>query len=186
MEWFSGYNCHLIHLKHIILVGGVAESEYVFSKLNQWATKQRISIGKPDGVSSKAIAHGALSWHLRSAVRIRIAKYHYGAETDLIYAQNDSEMSGRKRFQNILGETRVRGAWQPIVAKVGTGILCHCSPSELDFRAKDWVNILSSLHHFTIILVNMIHLWLSWRFLHIVGRLHPSFSEIKVRPSPLT
>lgn len=175
-------------MKHIVIVGGFAESDYVFSKLTQWATKQQISIGKPDGVASKAIAHGALSWHLRSAVRVRIAKYHYGAETDLLYDRDDFEMKGRGRFQNILGETRVRGAWHSVVQKVGKQNLIDaidCFHSEFDFRTKDWVNLLSSIDRFTVILVKMTHLRSSWRFLRIVGTLHPDFLKIKARSSPI-
>ena len=90
----------------------------MFFQLNKWATSKHISIGKPDGIASKAIAHGSLSWLIRSAVQLRIAKFHYGAETDAVYDSHDRAMSGRRRFHNILGETRVRYIWKSIVSKV--------------------------------------------------------------------
>ena len=90
----------------------------MFFQLNKWATSKHISIGKPDGIASKAIAHGSLSWLIRSAVQLRIAKFHYGAETDAVYDSYDRAMSGRRRFQNIFGETRVRYMWKSIVSKV--------------------------------------------------------------------
>lgn len=77
-----------------------------------------VSVKKPDGPLSKAIANGALSWHLRSGVRTRIARLHYGAEVQLLYDPNDKEMFGREKYRDPKGDWRVRGAWQEIVKKV--------------------------------------------------------------------
>ncbi|CAA7264554.1 unnamed protein product [Cyclocybe aegerita] len=101
----------------IILVGGFAESEYVYSELKTWANKRGLELAKPDGVLSKAISHGALTWHLESGVQLRVAKMHYGAETDLDYVAQDPEIHDRRTFQNILGQWRVRHGWNTIVSK---------------------------------------------------------------------
>ncbi|KAF9530685.1 hypothetical protein CPB83DRAFT_892332 [Crepidotus variabilis] len=106
-----------LRLDRIVLVGGFAESEYVYSKIFDWASTLGVLLGKPDAALAKAIPHGALHWHIRAAVRGRIAKYHYGAETDVAFCSGDPDMHGRERFTNLLGERRVRGAWQPIIGK---------------------------------------------------------------------
>ena len=101
-----------------MLVGGFAESPYVHSKIEAWCKDNNVSVKKPDGPLSKAIAHGALSWHLRSGVRTRIARLHYGAEVQVLYDSKDPEMVGRDKFMDPRGDWQVRGAWQEIVQKV--------------------------------------------------------------------
>ncbi|KJA18947.1 hypothetical protein HYPSUDRAFT_913356 [Hypholoma sublateritium FD-334 SS-4] len=105
-------------VNNILLVGGFAESRYAFTKITEWASKfTELDISKPDHVLSKAIPHGALSWYTRSAVQTKIAKFHYGAETDVEFDENDPDMVGRRVYKNILGERRVRGGWESIVKK---------------------------------------------------------------------
>lgn len=105
--------------QNILLVGGFAESPYACSKIMEWASKfNGLDISKPDHVLSKAIPHGALSWYTHSAVQTKIAKFHYGAETDLEFDPNNPDMVGRQAFKNILGEWRIRGGWKSIVEKV--------------------------------------------------------------------
>jgi hypothetical protein len=102
----------------VVLVGGFAESPYVHSRIEAWCKVNNVSVKKPDGPLSKAIAHGALSWHLHSGVRTRIARLHYGAEVQILYDPNDPEMIGREKYKDPKGDWRVRGAWQEIVQKV--------------------------------------------------------------------
>ncbi|KDR73023.1 hypothetical protein GALMADRAFT_158647 [Galerina marginata CBS 339.88] len=104
-------------IDQIFVVGGFAESEYVFTEIKKLANSNNIPVGKPDGVLSKAIAHGALSWYINSGVQVRIARLHYGAETNIEFKSADKSMTGRAKFQNVLGQWRVRGAWNAIVEK---------------------------------------------------------------------
>ena len=101
-----------------MLVGGFAESPYVHLRIEAWCRANNVSMKKPDGPLSKAIAHGALSWHLHSGIRTRIARFHYGAEVQLLYDPNDLEMIPRDKYLDEKGNWRVRGAWQEIVKKV--------------------------------------------------------------------
>ena len=109
--------------QQIILVGGFAESEYVFNKIKAWANDVKIPIAKPDGVLSKAIAHGALSWQMHSGVQSRMAKLHYGAETTYDFSPHNPDMVGRQKNKNIRGQWKVRHGWQLIVQKVRECIL---------------------------------------------------------------
>ena len=101
-----------------MLVGGFAESPYVHSRIEAWCKDNNVSVKKPDGPLSKAIAHGALSWHLHSGVRTRIARFHYGAEVQILHDPNDPEMIGREKYKDPKGDWRVRGAWKEIIRKV--------------------------------------------------------------------
>lgn len=116
-----------------MLVGGFAESPYVHARIEAWCRLNNVSVKKPDGPLSKAIAHGALSWHLRSGVRTRIARLHYGAEVQILYDPNDPEMVGREKYMDPKGNWRVRGAWQEIVRKVK--VLTRC-PYSYSYRAN--------------------------------------------------
>jgi hypothetical protein len=69
-------------------------------------------------VSTKAVANGALAWYLDKSVSARVNKYHYGTQVGLLSTPSDPDMTGRARFIDNAGETRVDGGWSPIVAKV--------------------------------------------------------------------
>ncbi|KDR73025.1 hypothetical protein GALMADRAFT_142720 [Galerina marginata CBS 339.88] len=100
-----------------IVIGGFAESDYVYSQMTRWADSHQIPIAKPDGILSKAIAHGAIRWHLHSGVQVRVAKLHYGAEVNVAFDPQDPSMAGRERYRNVHKKWRVREAWKTIVQK---------------------------------------------------------------------
>lgn len=77
-----------------------------------------IPVGKPDGALSKAVTHGALSWHMNSGVQVRVARLHYGAETDMELNASDADIINQTKFQDTLGRWKVRHAWSNIVKKV--------------------------------------------------------------------
>jgi len=112
----------------VVVVGGFAESDYVFSRLQEWAQMKSLTIIKPDG-SFKAIAHGGLSWHIGSSVQIRISKLHYGAESDDDFSNDDPDLIGRKKYQNVLGQWRVRSVWTTIISKVRSFLFIKLSRS---------------------------------------------------------
>ncbi|KAF8151658.1 hypothetical protein B0H34DRAFT_810676 [Crassisporium funariophilum] len=101
----------------VIVVGGFADSPYVLSKIEDWCRQRNISVKKPDGPTSKVIAHGALRWHIQSGIQSRIAKFHYGAEINIAYDPSDPSMIGREIYKNVNNEWRIRYAWKEIVAK---------------------------------------------------------------------
>ncbi|PPQ98960.1 hypothetical protein CVT26_014424 [Gymnopilus dilepis] len=112
-------------IDQIFVVGGFAESEHVYHELKTMAGALGIPVSKPDGALSKAVTHGALSWYLGSGVQVRVARLHYGAETEMDFDPNDHEMAGQIKFQDALGRWRVRHAWSTIVKKVGNTSFGH-------------------------------------------------------------
>ncbi|KAF7361375.1 hypothetical protein MSAN_01170300 [Mycena sanguinolenta] len=103
----------------VILVGGLASSPYVFSKLVAWGKEFGISVSRPDGPTTKAVANGALAWHLDSSVGARIAKYHYGISIKVPFKPDNPEHSGRPTFTDLAGVKCISGGWSSIVKKAG-------------------------------------------------------------------
>ncbi|KAJ7641482.1 hypothetical protein FB45DRAFT_900316 [Roridomyces roridus] len=106
----------------IILVGGLASSPYIFRQLADWGKGKGISVIRPDGPTVKAVANGALAWHLDSTVGSRIARYHYGLSLRRTYDPDDPECVEREHLksQNLSGSWYIRGGWAGIVEKNDT------------------------------------------------------------------
>jgi hypothetical protein len=106
-------------LQKVILVGGLASSPYVYSKLVQWGKDLGISVSRPDGPTVKAVANGALAWHLDSTVDSRVARYHYGIETRYAYDENDPECVSRAatKYKAMDGNWYLNHLWSGIVKK---------------------------------------------------------------------
>ncbi|KAJ6632564.1 hypothetical protein B0H10DRAFT_2159684 [Mycena sp. CBHHK59/15] len=101
----------------VILVGGLASSPYMYKKLVDWGNNFGISVSRPDGPTVKAVANGALAWHLDSSVGSRIAKYHYGITIVVPHDPSNSDHTNRPTFKNLDGVTNVGSAWSGIVKK---------------------------------------------------------------------
>ncbi|KIJ67227.1 hypothetical protein HYDPIDRAFT_25699 [Hydnomerulius pinastri MD-312] len=101
----------------VILVGGLASSPYVFSELVSWGKEKGISVSRPDGPTVKAVANGALAWHIDDTVSSRVAKCHYGTLISIPLEHGKPDFEGRPTYISLSGETKVEGAWDPIVKK---------------------------------------------------------------------
>ncbi|KAJ7021478.1 hypothetical protein C8F04DRAFT_267963 [Mycena alexandri] len=103
----------------VILVGGLASSPYMYSKLVAWGKEYGISVSRPDGPTVKAVANGALAWHLDASVGARVAKYHYGTNMMVPFDPEDPEHceEGRKKDLGLDGGQYVHGLFSSIVKK---------------------------------------------------------------------
>ncbi|KAJ6491572.1 hypothetical protein DFH09DRAFT_1377208 [Mycena vulgaris] len=103
----------------VILVGGLASSPYMYSKLVAWGNQFGISVSRPDGPTVKAVANGALAWHLDSSVASRIAKYHYGISVRIPFQATNSDHCERapQKALGRDGKVYLHGAWSTIVKK---------------------------------------------------------------------
>ncbi|KAJ7471925.1 hypothetical protein FB451DRAFT_311192 [Mycena latifolia] len=103
----------------VILVGGLASSPYVYSKLVEWGDNLGISVSRPDGPTVKAVANGALAWHLDSSVDSRVAKYHYGLQVRRHYdaSHPDSVERAATKYQAMDGRWYIPQGWSSMVRK---------------------------------------------------------------------
>ncbi|KZT03737.1 uncharacterized protein LAESUDRAFT_814408 [Laetiporus sulphureus 93-53] len=72
----------------VLLVGGFAASPYLRTELQNYANSSGLSLFYPDSGQSqpvKAVAEGALSYHLDDVVSARVAKYAYGSSCSRPY-----------------------------------------------------------------------------------------------------
>ncbi|KAJ7302369.1 hypothetical protein DFH08DRAFT_74471 [Mycena albidolilacea] len=103
----------------VILVGGLASSPYIFSKLVAWGKEFGISVSRPDGPTTKAVANGALAWHLDGSVGSRVAKAHYGLSIKVPFDEANPEHceEGRQPIIAVDGLPYIHDSWCGIVKK---------------------------------------------------------------------
>ncbi|KAJ7641484.1 hypothetical protein FB45DRAFT_358285 [Roridomyces roridus] len=103
----------------VILVGGLASSPYVYSKLVSWGKEFGISVSRPDGPTVKAVANGALAWHLDGSVGARIAKFFYGINIRVPYKAESADHRERQHLTitGLDGTPYLHMVWSGIVKK---------------------------------------------------------------------
>ncbi|KAK0196216.1 hypothetical protein F5146DRAFT_319918 [Armillaria mellea] len=103
----------------IVLVGGFAASDWLFSQLQQELGPRGLSICRPDGHVNKAVADGALSFYLDHFVSARVANFTYGIECVTDYQPSNSDHL--KRSSTIIpmpsGRSVVPHTFSPILTK---------------------------------------------------------------------
>ncbi|KAF8638101.1 hypothetical protein AX17_002441 [Amanita inopinata Kibby_2008] len=108
-----------IPIKAIFLVGGFATSDYLYSKLDEHFKARGVDILRPDAYLNKAVAEGAVSFHIDHFVSTRVSKFTYGTEVSIIYNSNYQEHSARKPSSYIAlnGQREIPGAFSVILTK---------------------------------------------------------------------
>ncbi|PBK65414.1 hypothetical protein ARMSODRAFT_940364 [Armillaria solidipes] len=101
------------------LVGGFAASSWLFSKLQAHFKALNIAFSRPDCHVNKAVADGALSFHLDRAVSERISKYNYGIRSFTAYDASIPEHVKRKdkTFMSGAGVLSLTGQYSVILPK---------------------------------------------------------------------
>ncbi|KAI6159165.1 hypothetical protein EDD17DRAFT_915883 [Pisolithus thermaeus] len=84
-------------IKSVFLVGGFAASEWLFSSLQKYFAPRGIEICRPDSHVNKAVADGAVSYHIDNIVSSRVAKLTYGTECSVPYDSSDPEHRARQK-----------------------------------------------------------------------------------------
>ncbi|KAM6497416.1 hypothetical protein JOM56_007889 [Amanita muscaria] len=106
-------------IRTVLLVGGFARSEYLFSQLNSHFARG-ITITRPDITHlNKAVADGAVSYYLDHYVSARVSKYSYGLKINALFDPTDREHARRKhtKFMQADGEYRIPGGFSTILNK---------------------------------------------------------------------
>ncbi|KAF8626057.1 hypothetical protein AX15_005102 [Amanita polypyramis BW_CC] len=68
-------------IKTIYMVGGFAQSNYLFSKLDEHFKTRNMKILRPDAYLNKAVAEGSVSFKIDHSVTSRVSRYTYGIES---------------------------------------------------------------------------------------------------------
>ncbi|KAF7293261.1 hypothetical protein HMN09_01204500 [Mycena chlorophos] len=103
----------------IVLVGGLSESPFFHSSLQQWSRENGLSLIRPMGSIAKVVPHGALHWHIDCIVRSRVVKAHFGTNVQVRFDANNPDHFERRHQQihDIDGHSYLAGGWESIVRK---------------------------------------------------------------------
>ncbi|KAL4245026.1 hypothetical protein ABKN59_002860 [Abortiporus biennis] len=83
-------------IRFAFLVGGFAASPYLYARLKKLLERVEIELCRPDNHTNKAVAEGAISFHLQNFVSVRVLKTTYGTDHLVDYNPLDPEHYRRR------------------------------------------------------------------------------------------
>lgn len=109
-------------VKSVWLVGGFAPSPWLFAQLQERLGPDGLTVSRPDGQTSKAVANGAIGFYCDHHVGARVAKYMYGVEFLREFDPADPEHIERQTrlFQLPSGPRLLPDAFDCILARVSS------------------------------------------------------------------
>ncbi|KAI0310024.1 hypothetical protein OF83DRAFT_1071189 [Amylostereum chailletii] len=95
------------------LVGGFAASEYLYNELDAHLGGRGFRLFRPDNHTGKAVALGAVSFHIDHFVSTRVARLTYGTTCSRPYQRYDASHRSRcdKVFQKVNGKPYLPGGF---------------------------------------------------------------------------
>ncbi|KAH9912668.1 uncharacterized protein B0H18DRAFT_1088342 [Fomitopsis serialis] len=101
----------------IMLVGGFASSPFLRSRLQEYARTEGLALFCPETQTSKAVAEGALWFHLDNFVSARIAKHAYGTKASVAFDASLPDHTKRKAntFLSADGRPALAGVFSEII-----------------------------------------------------------------------
>ncbi|KAK1222716.1 hypothetical protein PQX77_014421 [Marasmius sp. AFHP31] len=88
-------------IKYVFLVGGFGASDWLFSKLQQFAGACGVTLCRPQSNLNKATADGAVSFYLDRLVAARVARWSYGIECETPFDRNNPEHLRRQHLVRV-------------------------------------------------------------------------------------
>ncbi|THH05593.1 hypothetical protein EW146_g9863 [Bondarzewia mesenterica] len=116
----------------IFLVGGFAASEYLYSELRGYLEIRGLYLFRPDNHTNKAVAEGAVSFHLDHFVSTRIARFTYGIKSHVPFDASCPAHQERIRLKyiDVDGAERLPNAFTAILSMgTATSEIMTCSKS---------------------------------------------------------
>jgi hypothetical protein len=106
-------------ISHVVLVGGFAASDWLFSTVHDLLTPLGLNIVRPENYVNKAVSDGAISFYLDHFVRTRVSKITYGNFCHIPYDPNipDHKSRSHKVFTSVSGSQRITDAFDIILPK---------------------------------------------------------------------
>jgi len=106
-------------ISHVVLVGGFAASDWLFSRVQDLLTPVGLNVVRPENYVNKAVSDGAISFYLDHFVRTRVSKITYGNFCHIPYDPNLSDHRSRshKVFTSVSGNKRISDSFDIILPK---------------------------------------------------------------------
>ncbi|KAF8652562.1 hypothetical protein AX16_004345 [Volvariella volvacea WC 439] len=106
-------------IKAAFLVGGFAASDWLFNSLRMRFQGEGVMLCRPDQAPGKAVAEGAISFHLDHYVDTRVARFFFGPEVSARYDPTNSEHIERrsKMYEDLDGIRRIPERFCIILSK---------------------------------------------------------------------
>ncbi|KAK7058002.1 hypothetical protein R3P38DRAFT_3304311 [Favolaschia claudopus] len=126
-------------ISSVFVVGGFAANDYFFSELKARLQPHiGLNVTRPDAHLNKAVADGAVSFHIDHHVSVRVARFTYGVKCSEAYNPSNNEHFTRAstRYVGVSGETLVPGRFSAILKK-GTQVAETKEFSETYIRRSD-------------------------------------------------
>ncbi|KAH9912671.1 uncharacterized protein B0H18DRAFT_942250 [Fomitopsis serialis] len=120
------------HISVILLVGGFAGSPFLRAQLQAFARQHDLVLFFPEHQTAKAVAEGALWFHLENFVSARVAKHIYGTDNSTRFKSSLPEHIERrhKSYVQSDGEVVIPDAFTKVISR-GTLVT-----EEQEFRAS--------------------------------------------------
>ncbi|KDR69812.1 hypothetical protein GALMADRAFT_910351 [Galerina marginata CBS 339.88] len=101
------------------LVGGFATSDWLYSRIQERLDLLGIEVSRPDSGTSKAVAHGAVSYYLDHRVTTRVSKVTYGVPCSVPYDPTNDEHIKRasSKYRSAAGVWYIPGAFDVILPR---------------------------------------------------------------------
>ncbi|KAF8959252.1 hypothetical protein BDZ97DRAFT_1667388 [Flammula alnicola] len=106
-------------ISSVFLVGGFAASEWLFTQLKNTFSHRGLDISRPDSHVNKAVADGAISFHIDHFVSARVSKLAYGTRAMVSYDPTNLEHVARSgmSFRDLSGDLMIGGVFNVILPK---------------------------------------------------------------------
>ncbi|VDB90859.1 unnamed protein product [Peniophora sp. CBMAI 1063] len=107
------------NVRTFFLVGGFAASEYLFDQLKALLEGDNLALYRPDAHTNKAVAEGAVSYHIDHYVAARVARWTYGAHTITPYRPYLATHARRAHlvFADATGAIMLDKSFMPVLDK---------------------------------------------------------------------
>ncbi|KAM6497398.1 hypothetical protein JOM56_007871 [Amanita muscaria] len=108
-----------VTIKTVLVVGGFARSNYLFSQLSAHFIRGVSIIRADTTYLNKAVADGAVSYFLDHYVITRVSKYSYGLKIDVIFDPTNPEHARRRNTKSMDkdGQYKIPGVFSTILKK---------------------------------------------------------------------
>jgi len=106
-------------ISHVVLVGGFAASNWLFSKVHELLIPAGLNVVRPENHVNKAVSDGAISFYVDHFVRTRVSKFTYGSFCHIPYDPSAPDHISRSHnvFISVSGAERITDFFDIILPK---------------------------------------------------------------------